>query len=389
MSAQLIGNWNYPTKIISGPGRVKELPQLCGQFHFKNPMLVTDKGLGETEMMRGIRDLFSAANIPLGFFSGVKGNPTESNVAEGLAQFRAGKHDSVICVGGGSSLDVGKTIAFMNGQTRPMWDFEDIGDWWTRADVNGIAPNIAVPTTAGTGSDVGRASVILNETTHEKKIIFHPKMMPSVAIHDPELSVGMPKFLTVATGMDAIAHCIEAFATHGFHPLADGIAMEGLVLAKTYLPRAAADGKDLEARSRMLAVAAMGATAFQKGLGAVHSVSHPVGSFYDAHHGLTNGVMLPYVFAWNRSVLVEKGERIARSLGLKNQTIDGVIDWLLQIREELGVPHTLKDLKVQEKDFKLIAEHALRDPTASANPKPMTLQCFEQLVENAYTGKVR
>ncbi len=386
---QNVGNWNYPTKIISGPGRVRELPQLCKDFGFHNPMLVTDVGLANSPLINQIKSQFAESKLSLGFFGGVKGNPTETIVATGLKLFRDSKHDSVIAVGGGSSLDVGKTIAFMNGQTRPMWDFEDIGDWYTRADVAGIAPNIAVPTTAGTGSDVGRASVIINETTHEKKIIFHPKMMPSVAIHDPELSVGLPKFLTVATGFDAIAHCIEAFATHGYHPMADGIALEGLVLAKEYLPQAAHDGTNLIARSRMLAVAAMGATAFQKGLGAVHSVSHPVGSFYDAHHGLTNGVMLPYVFAWNRSVLIEKGERIARALNLPKISIDGVIDWLLQIRQDLGIPHTLKDLNVLEKDFGVIAEHAHRDPTASANPKPMSVKDFEQLVQNAYYGNVR
>src|SRR6185437_3596430 len=289
-----------------------------------------------------------------------------SNLNAGVAAFRAGGHDGIIAVGGGSALDVGKCVAFMVAQSRPVWDFEDVGDWWTRANTNGVAPIIAVPTTAGTGSEVGRAGVITREDTHEKKIIFHPLMMPKVAVEDPELAVGLPPFLTMATGMDALAHCFEAYCVKAFHPLADGVALEGIKIVDTYLPRALADGSDLEARAYMFAAASMGATAFQKGLGAIHSVSHPVGARYDTHHGLTNGVLFPYVMMCNRKAIADKIPHIARALDLPGRDFDAVLNWIMTLRKNLGVPHTLAELGVKEADAKTIAKDAVKDPTAGA-----------------------
>jgi alcohol dehydrogenase class IV len=299
----------------------------------------------------------------------VQGNPVGNNVDEGTALYRSGGHDGVIAVGGGSGLDVGKAIAFMAGQSRPLWDFEDVGDWWTRADPAGIAPVIAVPTTAGTGSEVGRASVIVKQETYEKKIIFHPKMLPVVVIADPELTVGLPAHITAATGMDAFVHCFEAYCAPGYHPMADGIALEGMRLVKDYLPRAYANGSDIEARSRMLAAASMGATAFQKGLGAVHSISHPVGAFYNTHHGLTNAIVLPYVMMFNRSAIEDKMIPLARYLGLNGNGFDAVYTWVLDFRARLGIPGSLGDIGVPIDQAETIGEHAQRDPSTSGNPR--------------------
>jgi alcohol dehydrogenase class IV len=349
-------------------------------------LLVTDRGLAGTDLIAGVVRRVRDAGIPISVFSDVKGNPTESNLYAGVAAFKAGGHDGVVAVGGGSALDVGKCVAFMVAQSRPVWDFEDIGDWWTRANTDGVAPIIAVPTTAGTGSEVGRAGVITREDAHEKKIIFHPLMMPRIAIEDPELAVGLPPFLTMATGMDALAHCFEAYCVRAFHPLADGVALEGIRIIDTYLPRAVENGRDLEARAYMFAAASMGATAFQKGLGAIHSISHPVGARYDTHHGLTNGVVFPYVLACNRTAIADKIPHIARALDLPGRDFDAVLSWILAFRKKLGVPHTLAELGVKEADAGRIAADAAKDPTAAANPRQLTEAEFEQLTLAAIRG---
>lgn len=386
MTTVLTGAWNYPTRVLTGPGRISELADACKTAGISRPLIVTDKGLADSPIVANAQKLLKAAGLTDNVFSDVKGNPTEANLDAGLAAWKAGKHDGVVAFGGGSALDVGKLVAFMAGQTRPVWDFEDIGDWYTRADPKGIFPIVAVPTTAGTGSEVGRAAVLTNEKTHEKKIIFHPLILPKIVIADPELSVGLPPFLTSGTGFDALAHCIEAYSAPGFHPMADGIALEGIRLIAEYLPRAYKDGKDIEARSRMLAAASMGAAAFQKGLGAVHSVSHPVGAFFDTHHGMTNGVMLPYVLAFNRKAVEDKMALLARVLDLKKPGFDGVMEWLLAFRKELGVPHTLADLGVKEDKIAELAEHAERDPSTGGNPVPMKAKDFEVLIRAAIKG---
>src|ERR1700677_3764409 len=329
MAVQTTGAWNFPTRVITGAGRIAELPGISRANNIARPLLVTDRGLAETDLIAGIARRVREAGIPISVFSDVKGNPTESNLNGGVAAFKAGGHDGVIAVGGGSALDVGKCVAFMVAQSRPVWDFEDVGDWWTRANTDGIAPIIAVPTTAGTGPEVGRAGVITREDTHEKKIIFHPLMLPKVAIEDPELAVGLPPFLTMATGMDALAHCFEAFCVNAFHPLADGVALEGMRIIDTYLPKAVADGTDLEARAYMFAAASMGATAFQKGLGAIHSLSHPIGARYDTHHGMTNGVVFPYVMQANRDAIAAKMPLLARVLDLPGHGFNDALDWIL------------------------------------------------------------
>ena len=388
MTVQITGAWNFPTRIITGAGRIAELAQACRTYGITRPLLVTDRGLAPTDLIAGIVKSVRDAGLPVGVFSDVKPNPTEANLQAGVDAFKAGGHDGVVAVGGGSALDVGKCVAFMVAQSRPVWDFEDIGDWWTRATTDGIAPIIAVPTTAGTGSEVGRASVITREETHEKKIIFHPLMLPKIAIEDPELAVGLPPFLTMATGMDALAHCFEAYCVNAFHPLADGIALEGIKIVDTYLPRAVEDGRDLSARAYMFAAASMGATAFQKGLGAIHSVSHPVGARYDTHHGLTNGVIFPYVIVCNRAAIADKIPHIARALDLPGRDFDAVLDWILAFRKKLGVPHTLAELGVKEADAGIIAADAVKDPTAGSNPRQLSEAEFKQLTLASIRGEL-
>jgi alcohol dehydrogenase class IV len=384
MTETLKGNWNFPTTVWAGPGRIAELPAACQRAGIGRPLVVTDQGLVASPMIRSA--VAALGGAPL--FGGVQGNPTAAHVEAGLAAYRAGRHDGVVAMGGGAALDTGKVVAFMSGQTRPLWDFEDIGDWWTRADVAGIAPVVAVPTTAGTGSEVGRAGVILNEVTHQKKIIFHPQMLPRVVISDPKLTVGLPRSVTAATGMDAFVHCFEAFCAPGFHPLADGVALEGMRLIATYLPRACADGADIEARAQMLAAASMGATAFQKGLGAVHAIAHPVGSWFGTHHGLTNAVVLPYVMQFNRKAIVAKCDIIARLLDLPARGFDGLYDWVLRLRRELGIAHTLAELGVTVQQAGVIGAEAAIDPSASGNPVPVTAEELERIFRAAVLGQL-
>jgi alcohol dehydrogenase class IV len=388
MTQSLTNAWNFPTRIITGAGRIKDLAPTCRDQGIAKPLVVTDKGLAKSNIIAGVLSLLHEGGLPAKLFADVKGNPTEANLSAGVSAFREGGHDGVVAVGGGSALDVGKCIAFMTAQSRPVWDFEDVGDWWKRANPGGIAPIIAVPTTAGTGSEVGRASVITREATREKKIIFHPSMMPKVAIEDPELAVGLPPFLTAATGMDALAHCFEAYCVDSFHPLADGVALEGLRIIDAYLPRAFAKGTDLEARAYMLAAASMGATAFQKGLGAIHAISHPVGARYDTHHGLTNGVVFPYVLVCNRDAIAAKIGAVAHALDLPRRDFDAVLDWILHFRKGLGIPHTLGELGVKEADAEAIAADAVKDPTAGSNPRRLSAADFERVILAAIRGDI-
>ena len=382
MSAILKANWNYPTIVWAGPGRIAELPAACAALGIKRPLLVTDEGLRAAPMVQQARALVPGT----GLFADVRGNPVAANIEAGLTAYRAGGHDGVIAFGGGSALDAGKVIAFMSGQTRPLWDFEDIGDWWTRADRRGIAPVVAVPTTAGTGSEVGRAGVVINEATHQKKIIFHPQMMPGVVISDPELTVGLPPAITAATGIDALVHCFEAYCTPGFHPLADGIALEGMRLIQTYLPRACDNGRDIEARSRMLAAASMGATAFQKGLGGVHAIAHPVGAHFNTHHGLTNAIVLPYVIVHNRPAIEARLQDIARTLGLSGEPYRAVLDWVLAFRLRLRIPHSLAEIGVPLANADTIGHEASLDPSAGGNPLPTDAATYARLFRSAVKG---
>jgi alcohol dehydrogenase class IV len=384
MNSALRGNWNYPTTIWAGPGRIAELAAACARAGITRPLIVTDEGLTGAPMIKSA--LAALENSAL--FSAVRGNPASSHVEAGLRAYRAGGHDGVVAFGGGSALDAGKVVAFMSGQTRPLWDFEDVGDWWTRADPAGIAPVVAVPTTAGTGSEVGRAGVILNEETHQKKIIFHPLMMPRIVISDPELTVGLPRAVTAATGIDAFVHCFEAFCAPGFHPLADGVALEGMRLIHRYLPRACKDGTDIEARAYMLAAASMGATAFQKGLGGVHAIAHPVGSWFNTHHGLTNAVILPYVMTFNRAAIADKTDVIARVLDLPARGFDGFLAWVLQMRVDLGIPHSLADIGVSIDKSAIIGREAAIDPSAGGNPIPVDAPQLERIFRAAVGGRL-
>ena len=384
---KLVGNWSYPTSIRFGAGRIAELGEAAKATGIKRPLLVTDPRLADMPMVKDALGLLAADGVPAHVFSGIKPNPVAANIEAGLKALKAGRHDGVIAFGGGSALDAGKVIAFMAGQIRPMWDFEDVGDWWTRADPNGILPVVAVPTTAGTGSEVGRAGVITDQATHTKKVIFHLLMMPKTTICDPELTVGMPPAITAGTGMDALAHCLEAYCGLAYHPLADGIAVEGMRLVKSNLARACNDGSDLEARAHMMSAAAMGATAFQKALGAIHALSHPVGALYDTHHGLTNAVFMPYVLAFNRPAIEGKVERLAAYLGLE-PAFDAFLAWVLELRAEIGIPHTLAGLMVDEAKFDLMSRMAPKDPTAGGNPVVLDEKNCRQLYQNALAGKL-
>ncbi|MBN9047695.1 MAG: iron-containing alcohol dehydrogenase [Rhizobiales bacterium] len=386
----LTAKWNFPTTVLFGPGRIGELPEVLKVAGIANPLFVTDPGLAKLPVVASTLAILDKAGVKYGVFSDVKPNPVESNLYAGVKVFRDGRHDGVIAFGGGSALDLGKLIAFQAGQTRPVWDFEDIGDWWTRADAKAIAPIVAVPTTAGTGSEVGRAGVLTNEATHTKKVIFHPKMLPVTVIADPELSTGMPPFITAGTGMDALAHCLEAYCAPGYHPMADGIALEGIRLVFENLPKAYADGKNIEARANMLAAASMGATAFQKGLGAIHSLSHPIGALYDTHHGMTNAVFMPYVLQHNRAAIEKRIARLAGYLGIEGG-FDGFVAAVTKLSDSLGVPRTLpefiKGLEMDDARKDLIAEMAIVDPTAGGNPIPLTKDGALKLLNAALTGR--
>lgn len=374
----ITANWSYPTAIKFGAGRIRELADHCKAVGMKRPLLVTDRGLAPMDITQGALDILKAAGLGRAMFCEVDPNPNDVNLDAGVRAFKDGGHDGVVAFGGGSGLDLGKAVAFMAGQTRPVWDFEDVGDWWTRASVEGIAPIVAVPTTAGTGSEVGRASVITNSQTHTKKVIFHPKFLPSVTICDPELTVGMPKVITAGTGMDAFAHCLEAYSSPFYHPMSQGIALEGMRLVKDYLPRAYRDGTDIEARANMMSAAAMGAVAFQKGLGAIHSLSHPVGAIYNTHHGMTNAVVMPPVLRFNRSAIEDRISAAAAYLGISGG-FDGFYDYVLGLRAGLGVPDRLSALGVGTDRIDEMAEMAIVDPTAGGNPVELTLDAAKAL----------
>lgn len=373
-------NWSYPTAVKFGAGRISELADHCKAVGLKRPLLVTDKALASLPITARALDILDAAGLGRAVFSDVDPNPNEINMEAGLKVYRAGGHDGVVCFGGGSALDLGKMIALMVGQTVSVWDLEDIGDWWTRADASKIAPIIAVPTTAGTGSEVGRAGVLTNSATHKKKIIFHPKLLPAVTICDPELTVGMPKFITAGTGMDALAHCLEAFSSPFYHPMSQGIALEGMRLVFENLPKVYANPGDLEARAHMMSAAAMGAVAFQKGLGAIHSLSHPVGAVYNTHHGTTNAVVMPMVLDFNRHAIEDRIAKAAAYIGIPGG-FDGFRARIMDLRAELAIPANLTAMGVERARLDELTEMALEDPSCGGNPVEMTRENTRALYE--------
>jgi len=382
-------NWNYPTTMWVGENRITDLGNACKQLNIKSPLLVTDGGLAKTQMVLNILKQLKNEGFKVSIFSNVVGNPTGTNVKEGVSIYNKDSCDGVIAFGGGSGLDVGKAVAFMSGQTLPIWNFEDVGDNWTKANHEKISPIIAIPTTAGTGSETGRASVILNEETGVKNIIFHPKFLPSIVILDPKLTIGLPPKITAATGMDALAHSLEAYCAPGFHPMADGIALEGMRMINQWLLTAVKEGSNIEARMNMLTAASMGSTAFQKGLGAIHSLSHPVNALNNIHHGLSNAIFMPYVLTFNKDVIEEKIIKICKYLELKNQSFDGFIQWVLDLREKLDMPHKLSDV-IKEDDFDIqrLSKMALEDPSTSSNPKKLTVDDMKIMYQHSMSGKL-
>ena len=382
-------NWNYPTTMWGGEDRINDLGKACNQLNIKKPLLVTDQDLSKTKMVLDVLERLKDEGLKTNIYSNVVGNPTGHNVNEGVIEFLKNNNDGVIAFGGGSGLDVGKAIAFMSGQNLSIWEFEDVGDNWTKADNEKIAPIIAVPTTAGTGSETGRASVILNEETGVKNIIFHPKFLPSIVILDPKLTIGLPPKITAATGMDALAHNLEAFCALSFHPMADGIALEGIRLINKWLLIAVKDGSNIEARVNMLAAASMGSTAFQKGLGAIHSLSYPINALNNIHHGLSNAIFMPYVLTFNRDVIEKKIIKICEHLEFKDRSFNSFIDWVLKIRKDLNMPHKLSEV-IDEKDFDIdrLSKMALKDPSTEGNPKKLTLEDMRLLYKNSMSGKL-
>ena len=378
-------NFNYPTAIKFGAGRIRELAEHCMANGIARPLFVTDPGLAAMPMVKAIVQDVKRAGLGIGVFSDVRPNPVEANVVEGVRAYQAGNHDGVVAFGGGSGLDVGKMVALMHGQHLSVFELEDVDDWWTRADASKISPIIAVPTTAGTGSEVGRAGVVTHPVTHEKKIIFHPAIMPKVAILDPELTVGLPAKLTAATGMDALAHVVEAYCAPFYHPLAAGVALEGMRLIQGNLARAVKKGTDLDARGHMLMASTMGATAFQRGLGAIHALSHPFGGLYDAHHGTLNGIIMPYVVKANRRKIEKDIERAAAYLGIKGG-FDGFLKWILALRKEIGIPHTLADIGIDTGRLDEVAAMAIKDPSAGGNPIAFTEKQYKALAKKCVIG---
>lgn len=376
-------NWSYPTAVRFGAGRIVELADACNSLGIKRPLLVTDKGLANLPITKNALAILADGGLEAGLFSDVDPNPNEKNLAAGVKAFVDGGHDGVIAFGGGSGLDLGKLVAMMPGQTRPVWDFEDIGDWWTRADASKIAPIIAVPTTAGTGSEVGRAGVLTNSETHVKKIIFHPKLLPGIVICDPELTVGMPKVITAGTGLDALAHCLEAYCSPHYHPMSQGIALEGMRLVKDNLPRVYADGSDIDARAEMMSAAAMGAVAFQKGLGAIHAISHPIGAVYNTHHGMTNAVVMPPVLHFNREKIEDRLKLAADYLQISGG-YEGFYNFILEFRAALDVPDTLSAMGIKPDRIDELAAMAMEDPSTGGNPVEMTLENTRALLADCF-----
>ncbi len=378
-------NWNFPTPIWFGENRINEIQIACNELNINDPLIVTDPGILKTDIIMKInKNLKSEAKI----YSEVKSNPTGKNVMDGVNKFNKENHDGIIAVGGGSAMDTGKGISFMCRQERPLWDFEDIGDYWKRANSESILPIIAIPTTAGTGSETGRAAVFTNEDTLEKKIIFHPRMMPSIVILDPVLTINLPPSLTAYTGMDALAHSLEAYCSPFFHPLSQGIAIEGINIIYKYLLRSFENGNDINARSNMLVASSMGSTAFQKGLGAIHSLSHPVGAIYNTHHGLTNAVFMPYVLNKNRSAIEDKINNLTRYLNLKSCNFDSFMNWIIEIRKKLHIPNTLKELIKEDSRFDEMSKMAFNDPSTGGNPIKLTDKDFLNLYQDSYNGNL-
>ncbi len=381
-------NWNYPTNVKVGAGRIGELAGLCKSMGMKSPLVITDPGLAALPMVQHVVDNLNASGLSCGLFSNIQANPTGQNVADGTTWYLENNHDGVIAFGGGSALDAAKAVALMAGQDRPIWDFEDVGDNWLRVNVDGMAPVVAVPTTAGTGSEVGRASVITDQENHIKKIIFHPGMLPQQVILDPELTVGLPPSITAATGMDALSHNLEALCSPFYHPMATGIAVEGIRLVQEYLPRAVADGGDIEARTQMLVCSSMGATAFQKGLGGMHALAHPLGALYNAHHGTLNAILMPYVLQANRSQIEQPIERLTQYLGFEEPGFDGFMSWVLNLRKELAIPHTLAAINIDETKAETVGKMALEDPSSGGNPISFTAREYQQIFVDAVQGKL-
>ncbi len=379
-------NWNYPTNIKAGAGRISELSGLCRSMGMNSPLLITDPGLATLDMVQSTVESVNALGLQCGVFSAIQANPNGQNISDGVDYYRTHNHDGIIAFGGGSALDAGKAVALMVGQNRPIWDFEDIGDNWLRVNPDTMAPVVAVPTTAGTGSEVGRASVITDQENHIKRIIFHPDMLPAQVILDPELTVGLPPAITAATGIDALSHNLEALCSPFYHPMATGIAIEGIRLIQEFLPRAYANSEDLEARMQMLVCSSMGATAFQKGLGAMHALAHPLGALYDAHHGTLNAILMPYVLRANRSKIEDQIKRLTSYMGLKEPGFDTFMEWVLMLREQLGIPHTLALLDIDETRADTIAQMAVEDPSSGGNPIGFTVLEYRQIFLNAVQG---
>jgi len=381
-------NWNYPTSVRVGAGRRNELADVCSALNMKRPLIVTDPGLAKLSMVEDLQSLVNDAGLAVGLFSEIKPNPTGENVEAGVQAYLSGKHDGVIALGGGSGLDAGKAIALMAHQSVSIWDLEDVDDNWLRADADKIPPIIALPTTAGTGSEVGRASVIVDQAAMAKKIIFHPKMVPESVILDAELTVGLPPHLTAATGMDALSHSLEAYCSPQYHPMAEGIALEGMRLVKNWLPKAVRDGGNIEARQHMLVASTMGATAFQRGLGGMHALAHPLGALYDAHHGTLNAVLMPYVLRANADAIGNIGVRLARYLDLPNYSLDGLIDWVLQLRKDLDIPHTLAEIGINDERADDIGVMAHQDPSAGTNPIELKAEQYSDILSRAVNGNL-
>jgi alcohol dehydrogenase class IV len=384
--------WNYPTEIFCGAGALDTLAERCLLLGMRNPLLVTDPGMLPLEPLALLKAHLQQADITFAVFSDIASNPSMADVARGVATFNAGKHDSLIALGGGSAMDAAKGISLSavdpEGLVRFEWS-QIIAHYPSLADFPrlGLPKLIALPTTAGTGSELGREAVLTQSEQNIKRVISHPELLPATVILDPVLTRGLPGALTAATGMDALTHHIEAFCSPLYHPMSSGIAVEGIRLIQQHLTDAHVDGQNIVAREGMLVASAMAAVAFQKGLGGVHALAHPLGARYHKHHGLLNAILLPYVLIANQQAISEDITRLARYLELKQPDFAGFLDWVLGLRKQLGIPHSLGEIGLDAEAAVWVGEQALADISSSdTNACVLDAAAYSQIFRNAVEG---
>jgi alcohol dehydrogenase class IV len=377
MTFDKIYQYNFPTTIRFGAGSNNELPDYLVKNNLSRPLVVTDTIVAQLPFFKKIVESLKAKNISVEVFSDIHKNPVKSDVYKGTDVFDGTKRDSIIGIGGGAAIDVARAILLRINHREDLFKYDDLigGDVFV---TNEVPHFITIPTTAGTGSEVGRSAIIADDVTHQKKILFSPKLLAKIIFADPLLTMELPSFITAATGMDALTHNMEAYIAKMPHPLCEGIALEGISLIHQSL-ETAVNKPDLESRSKMLIASLMGAIAFQKGLGVVHSLAHPLSSLLDTHHGLANAVNIPYGMEFNIEGFENKFKRIASTLELKEQSGKAVVDYLFELNSKINIPHKLSAIGVKPEHVETLADLAIADFAHPNNPKPVSREDFKQL----------